>query len=73
MRRAHRGAAWRVLALVASACALAWRPDSPLVPRHGGNVSGTAPLFLALLLAAFAAYLLALHALRRTPPVDCGP
>ena len=46
-----------VLALVAAACALAWRPDSPLVPRHGGNVSGTAPLFLALLIAAFAAYL----------------
>ena len=57
-----------VLALVASACALAWRPDSPLVPRHGGNVSGTAPLFLALLIAAFAVYLVALHALRRTPP-----
>jgi len=57
-----------VLALVASACALAWRPDSPLVPRHGGNVSGTAPLFLVLLIAAFAAYLLALYVLRRKPP-----
>ena len=45
-----------VLALVAAACALAWRPDSPLVPRHGGNVSGTAPLFLVLLIAAFAVY-----------------
>jgi hypothetical protein len=38
------------------------------VPRHGGNVSGTAPLFLALLVAAFAVYLLALQLLRRTPP-----
>ena len=37
------------LALVAAACALAWQPDSPLVPRNGGHVSGTAPLFLALL------------------------
>ena len=53
-----------VLALVASACALAWRPDSPLVPRNGGHVSGTAPLFLILLAAAFAAYLVALLALR---------
>ena len=53
-----------VLALVAFACALAWRPDSPLVPRHGGHVSGTAPLFLLLLASAFAAYLVALLALR---------
>ena len=67
MRRAI-AAGVAVLALVASACALAWRPDSPLVPRHGGNVSGTAPLFLVLLIAAFAAYLLALYVLRRTPP-----
>ena len=52
-----------VLALVASACALAWQPGSPLVPRDGGHVSGTAPLFLALLAAAFAAYLVALLAL----------
>ena len=29
------------LALVAAACALAWQPDSPLVPRNGGHVSGT--------------------------------
>jgi hypothetical protein len=55
-------------ALVAAACALAWRPGSPLVPRDGGNVSGTAPLFLALLVAAFAAYLLALVAIRRLAP-----
>jgi hypothetical protein len=57
-----------VLALVAAACALAWRPDSPLVPRDGGNVSGTAPLFLVLLIAAFAAYAVALLLLRRSPP-----
>jgi hypothetical protein len=53
---------------VATACALAWRSDSPLVPRHGGNVTGTAPLFLALLIAAFALYALALLLIRRTPP-----
>jgi len=57
-----------VLALVASACALAWRSGSPLVPRNGGHVSGTAPLFLLLLAAAFAAYLVALLALRSTSP-----
>ena len=72
MRRAI-AAGVAVLALVASACALAWRPDSPLVPRHGGNVSGTAPLFLALLIAAFAAYLARAlrapaHAARRSGP-----
>ncbi len=69
MRRAiavPAGAA--TLTLVAAACALAWRPASPLVPRNGGNVSGTAPLFLALLLAAFATYLLALLAIRRVAP-----
>ena len=54
--------------LVAAACALAWRPDSPLVPRNGGNVTGTAPLFLVLLVAAFAAYLVALLLVRRAPP-----
>jgi len=57
-----------VLALVAAACALAWRPDSPLVPRNGGTVSGTAPFFLVLLVAAFATYALALLLIRRTPP-----
>ena len=56
------------LTLVAAACALAWQPDSPLVPRDGGNVSGTAQLFLALLLAAFATYLLALLAIHRLAP-----
>ena len=56
------------LVLVAAAGALAWRPDSPLVPRNGGNVTGTAPWFLVLLLGAFATYLLALLAIRKTPP-----
>ena len=47
MRRALAVTAGVVtLALVAAACALAWQPDSPLVPRNGGHVSGTAPLFL---------------------------
>jgi hypothetical protein len=56
------------LALVAAACALAWRPGSPLVPRNGGHVTGAAPLFLALLLGAFATYLVALLAIRRVAP-----
>ncbi len=56
------------LALVAAACALAWRPGSPLVPRDGGNVSGTAPLFFVLLLGAFAMYLVGLQAIRRMTP-----
>jgi len=56
------------LTLVAAACALAWQPGSPLVPRDGGSVSGTAQPFLALLLAAFATYLLALLAIRRMAP-----
>lgn len=69
MRRALAVRAGAVtLALVATASALAWRPDSPLVPRNGGHVSGTAPLFLALLLGAFATYLLALLAIRRGAP-----
>ena len=52
-------------ALVAAACALAWRDASPLVPTSGGTVEGSAPLFLALLIAAFAAYLTALAWIRR--------
>jgi len=52
-------------ALVAAACALAWRDASPLVPTSGGTVEGSAPLFLALLIAAFAAYLTALARIRR--------
>lgn len=48
---------------------LAWRARSPIVPRDGGTaVSGTAWTFLALLAAAFAAYLGALVLLSHAPP-----
>ncbi len=57
-----------ILALVAAACSLAWQPDSPLVPSNGGNVPGTSQAFFALLLAAFATYLVALLAIRRAAP-----
>ena len=54
------------VALLAAACALAWRSGSPLVPREGGRgADAAAPLFLALLAGAFAAYLAGLLALRR--------
>lgn len=53
------------LALVVAACALAWRHESPLVPRDGGTGGGTAGLFLALLVAAFVAYVVALAWIRR--------
>lgn len=56
------------LAFAASACALAWRANSPLHPTHGGLVTGSAPLFLALLAASFWAYLVALAAMRRRAP-----
>ena len=55
-----------VLALVAAASALAWREGSPLVPRDGGLAEqGTAWPFLALLAAAFAAYVAGLALLLR--------
>ncbi len=57
-----------VLTLVVAACLLAWRLDSPLVPRNGGSGTGTAPWFLLLLLGAFATYLVALVAIRALPP-----
>ncbi len=57
-----------ILALLAVACSLAWRPDSPLVPRNGGDVSGVAPLFFVVLLAAFATYLVALLVIRNLAP-----
>jgi hypothetical protein len=67
--RAYAVAAGAVtLVLVAAACLLAWRPGSPLVPRNGGLVSGEAPLFLALLACALAAYFLALLLIRRATP-----
>ncbi len=56
------------LGLVAGACLIAWQAGSPLVPRNGGNVAGTAPRFLVLLAGAFATYLLALLAIRALSP-----
>ena len=54
------------LGLVATACALAWRDGSALVPRAGGTADqGTAWPFLALLVAALGAYLAGLALLRR--------
>ncbi|MGZ8688055.1 MAG: glycosyltransferase 87 family protein [Gaiellaceae bacterium] len=53
------------LALVTAACSLAWRADSPLVPRDGGTAGGSAPLFLILLVGAFVAYLVGLDWIRR--------
>jgi hypothetical protein len=56
-----------VLALVCAAAAMAWWDDMPVAARDGGRASGkSAWLFLALLIAAFAAYLIGLAALRRT-------
>jgi alpha-1,6-mannosyltransferase len=55
-----------VLAVVAAASALAWRDDSPLVPRDGGlGREATAWWFLLLLAAAFAAYVIGLVLVRR--------
>jgi hypothetical protein len=55
-----------VLALVAAASALAWQDDSPLVPGDAGRADrGGEAAFLALLVAAFAAYLIGLGLLRR--------
>jgi hypothetical protein len=50
---------------------LAWPHDSPLVPRHGGHPTGDrmwAWLFLALLAAAFVAYIGGLALTRSSPP-----
>jgi hypothetical protein len=56
-----------VAAALAAACALAWAEGSPLVPREGGRVEGDAPVFLALIAAAFAAYLAAVLLAGRRP------
>ena len=53
------------LALVVSACTLAWKGDSPLVPRDGAAPGGSAWAFLGLLSAAFVLYLAGLAAIRR--------
>jgi hypothetical protein len=57
------------LCLVCLASALAWRPDSPLVPRDGGTrEQGSAWPFLVVLVAAFGCYLVGLAAARRGAP-----
>jgi hypothetical protein len=54
--------------LVGLGSALAWRPDSPLVPQNGATSGpGSAWPFLVLLAAAFATYLLGLLLARRGP------
>jgi alpha-1,6-mannosyltransferase len=54
--------------LVGAAAALAWQPDSPLVPRNGGAAEpGSAWPFLVLLIGAFAAYLVGLVLTGRGP------
>ena len=65
-RVAARTAGACVFGLIAAACVLAWRDDSPLVPRDGGLArSGSAWAFLALLALALAAYVASLVLLRR--------
>jgi hypothetical protein len=55
-----------VLALVSATAALAWRDGMPAAASGGGVASGeSAWLFLALLVAAFAAYLIGLAAVGR--------
>lgn len=59
-----------VAVLATSAVLLAWREGSPLVPRDGGvTAGGSAPLFLILLVAAFAAYVVGLLRVRAGAPV----
>jgi hypothetical protein len=54
--------------LVAVASALAWEPDSPVVPVDGSaGQQGSAWLFLAVVAFAFAAYLLGVVLARRGP------
>lgn len=53
------------LVLVTAACLLAWQDDSPLVPRNGGRVSGSAAGFFVLLAVSFGLYVFALGLLRR--------
>jgi Glycosyltransferase family 87 len=53
------------LVLVIAACLLAWQDGSPLVPRDGGRVSGSAVGFFVLLAVSFGLYVLALALLRR--------
>ncbi len=65
MKRALAAGA-ATLGLVAAASMLAWREDSPLVPRDGGLADqGTAWPFFVLLVGAMLAYLAGLVLLRR--------
>jgi hypothetical protein len=53
---------------VAACVVVAWLPDTPLVPGHGGRIHGhvaLGALFVGLLAAAFASYLAGLWAVRR--------
>jgi Glycosyltransferase family 87 len=65
-RRSAAAAGLATAVLLAAACALAWRGTSPLVPGEGGRRGGSAPLFLGLLVAAFAAYLAGVALVRRS-------
>jgi len=60
-------AAAAVALLVAGCVACAWIEGAPLVPADGGRAGGGSlgPVFLGLLVAAFAVYLAGLHLLRR--------
>ena len=70
MSRAALLAAAAVALLVAGCVGLAWVEGAPLVPADAGRAGGgrLGVVFLALLVAAFAAYLVALALLRRKPP-----
>ena len=63
-------AAGAVALFVAACVVCAWIERAPLVPADAGRAGGgtLGPIFLALLVAAFAAYLGALLLLRRRPP-----
>ncbi len=70
MSRAALLAAAAVALLVAGCVASAWIEGAPLVPADAGRAGGgrLGAVFLALLVAAFAVYLVALALLRRRPP-----
>ncbi|MDQ3065785.1 MAG: glycosyltransferase 87 family protein [Actinomycetota bacterium] len=70
MNRAALLAAIAVALLVAGCVAVAWIEGAPLVPADAGRAAGGSlgAVFLALLLAAFGAYLGALWLLRRRAP-----
>ena len=68
MRRARRGGRRRARARRRSPVRSPGAPTRRSSRATAATSPATAPLFLVLLIAAFAAYLLALHVLRRTPP-----